>query len=293
MVVGIGYGSGRPHRAASEPATSVAAETAVAPATQTAAAADSADLERAREYRRAQSKIHFTAFNGGSNRERLVALTFDDGPDPVVTPKILDVLHREHAPATFFVIGKKVEEYPEIVRRAAAEGHDFGNHTYHHLELTEMNEAGVKFEIERTNQALEKVVGGATRWFRAPGCHYTSDALAAIQAEHMVRVDTTDNAGDWSHPKPEKIERVVLHDLSPGDVILCHDRIEETAKALPKIIEGIRARGFRIVSLAELAERAQATRGFRPIEWPRNEGVQAPARVAVRTASRLKTKVTL
>src|SRR3569833_3125677 len=97
MVVGIGYGSGRPHRAASEPASSVTPET-TAPVNQSAAVADSADLERAREYRRAQAKIHFTAFNGGSNRERLVALTFDDGPDPVVTPKILDILHREHAP---------------------------------------------------------------------------------------------------------------------------------------------------------------------------------------------------
>lgn len=236
------------------------------------------ELERAyqnaRRYRQEQQHVHFSVFSGGFGRSRRVALTFDDGPDPVTTPKILDVLRAEHAPATFFVIGMKAEKYPEIIRREAAEGHDLGNHTYHHLELTEMGADGVRFEIERTNQALEKIVGGPTRWFRAPGCHYTTEALQAIASEKMVRIDSTDNPGDWAHPTPDQIVQRSLRSLGRGDVILCHDRIAETVQALPRLIHEIRARGYEIVPLADLALEAQATPGFHPAFCQRADGVR-------------------
>jgi len=257
---------------------------------ETAPAADP-NLEKAlqvsRRYRKEQAQVRFTVFSGGCARGRKVALTFDDGPDPKNTPKILDILKAEHAPATFFVIGMKAEKYPELVRREAAEGHDLGNHTYHHLELTEMRADGVRFEIERTNQALEKIVGGPTRWFRAPGCHYTTEAIQTIKDAKMVRIDSTDNPGDWAHPTPDQIIRRSLRDLSRGDVLLCHDRIAETVQALPQLIHEIRARGYEIVPLADLALEAQNTPGFRPLFCQRADGVRID-RVAKVPAASLK-----
>lgn len=224
-----------------------------------------------------QARVGFAAFSGGVSSEKEVALTFDDGPDPETTPQILDVLKQEGVPATFFVVGSKAEQYPDLIRREAEEGHDLGNHTFHHFELTELDPDGVRAEITRTNQALEQILGAKTRWFRAPGCHYTPDALKVIRECGMVRVDTQDNSGDWANPGVSNILRRTLTHLSPGDVILCHDRIPQTVEALPRLIHTLRKRGYRIVPLARLALEAQSTPGFRPVVWPRGEGVQIQA----------------
>jgi peptidoglycan/xylan/chitin deacetylase (PgdA/CDA1 family) len=224
-----------------------------------------------------QAQVGFAAFSGGVSSEKEVALTFDDGPDPEVTPQILDILKQEGVPATFFVVGSKAEQYPELIRREAEEGHDLGNHTFHHFELTDLDPAGVRAEITRTNDALEQIVGTKTRWFRAPGCHYTPDALKVIRKCGMVRVDTQDNSGDWANPGVSAILHRTLTHLSPGDVILCHDRIPQTVEALPRLIHTLRKRGYRIVPLAQLALQAQSTPGFRPVIWPRGEGVQIQA----------------
>jgi len=234
-------------------------------------------LAHSRKLLQQQAQVSFAAFSGGRSSEKEVALTFDDGPDPEVTPQILDILKQEGVPATFFVVGCKAERYPELIRREADEGHDFGNHTYHHFELTDLDSIGVRVEITRTNEVLEGIVGSRTRWFRAPGCHYTPDALKVIRKCGMVRVDTLDNSGDWANPGvPAILRRTVAH-LSPGDVILCHDRIPQTVKALPRLIHTLRKRGYRIVPLAQLALEAQSTPGFRPVIWPRGEGVQIQA----------------
>lgn len=229
--------------------------------------------QRSAALRVAQSKIQYTHFSNGSPREKLVTLTFDDGPDPAWTPKILDILKREKVPATFFIIGTKAEKYPELVLRAAAEGHDVGNHTYHHFQVNELDAQDWRFEIERTNEVLATILGGPTRWFRAPGCHYTADALQSLRDLKMVRVDTTANSGDWDkYDAPAIVSRTLKH-LSPGGVILCHDRVPKMATALPHLIKAIRQRGYRFVSLAELALRAQATPGFVPEFWPANQGI--------------------
>lgn len=236
---------------------------------------------RAEVYHDQQDGIRFAAFSGGRAQERLVTLTFDDGPDPAVTPRILDILKREKVPATFFIVGRKAAKYPQLVRREAAEGHDLGNHTYHHYELTWLDPTGLKFEIQHTNDTLRQILGVPTRWFRAPGCHYTQASLKVIRDLGMVRVDTTDNSGDWAGYGVRSILNRVMTHLSPGDVILCHDRMPETVQALPILIRSVRRRGYRFVPLAELARRAQQTPGFRPDLWPDNEGItldRTPAR---------------
>ena len=274
----------------SAPPVTTLATAAVRPAVQVAGPAPfDPILNRARAERKQQGRVLFSAFSGGVPSRKQVALTFDDGPDPTVTPQILDILKREDVPATFFVVGSKAERFPDLIRREVSEGHDLGNHTFDHFELTGLSVAGARFEIERTNQALQQIVGAPTRWFRAPGCHYTPEALQAIRETGMVRVDTLDNSGDWANPGVNAILRRTLSHLSPGDVILCHDRIPQTVEALPKLIRTLHARGYEVVPLAQLALRAQA-KGFHPITWPRSEGVQIQATHAPVTPGTLPRK---
>lgn len=255
---------------------------------------EEAAVTRSRNFRLAQRRINYSTFSGGTPYEKLVALTFDDGPDPQQTPRVLEVLRKNKVTATFFVIGSKVDRNPELTRQMAAEGHDLGNHTYHHYTMDNFNEAGVRFEVERTGQALEKAVGGPTRWFRAPGCRYTPEVLRVLRDLDMVRVDTTNNTGDWAKKDPAAVVRAVMNRLKPGDVILCHDRLPLTTKALPSLIRAVRARGYRFVSLAELAQRAQAA-NFSPVSWPLNQGVvlDDPRRRAIRVKSKRKVRFTM
>ena len=253
--------------------TSVAATPPVAPQADEQQELMTAARQRWQALQLAQSKVRFDYFSGGAARAKLVALTFDDGPDTRCTPQILDILKREKVPATFFVIGRKVEKYPQLVLRAVTEGHDVGNHTYHHFQVGNLDAQNWRFEIEQTNQVLTQILGGPTRWFRAPGCHYTLESLATLRALKLVRVDTTANSGDSNGTSPSAIVSRSLKNLAPGAVILCHDRIPNTVAALPQLIRAIRQRGYRIVSLSELALRAQATPGFVPQFWPANQGI--------------------
>lgn len=221
----------------------------------------------------AQNEIHYNYFSGGTPQEKLVALTFDDGPNPAGTPAVLDILKREGVPATFFLIGRNAQRHPELVLRELAEGHDIGNHTYHHRQRTNLSLQEWRDEIGQTNAVIVNIVGAPTRWFRAPGCHYTAATLQAIQELDMVRVDTTNNSSDWDKRSATVISESVLERLAPGNVLLFHDPMPETARALPHLIHEIRNRGYRFVLLGELALRAQATPGFQPAFRPLGQGI--------------------
>jgi len=237
--------------------------------------------------REAQRDIRFTYFSGlvsdsptildGTNDDKIVALTFDDGPHPTGTVAILDALKRERVPATFFVVGRNVEKHPELVLRAVAEGHEIANHTHRHLQRASMSVGEWTQEIDRNNRVIAGVLGGAPRWFRAPGCRYSFAALQAINELGMIRVDTTNNSGDWEQPNPDAIVRRVLNRLAPGQVLLFHDPAPQTARALPQILAELKRRGYRCVSLTELAQRAQATPGFEPLWCPPGQGIVVAA----------------
>jgi peptidoglycan/xylan/chitin deacetylase (PgdA/CDA1 family) len=222
--------------------------------------------------RAAQSEVRYGFFSGGDASQNLVALTFDDGPHPTGTTAILDVLRREKVPATFFVVGRNVEKHPEIVLRSLSEGHELANHSYHHLQGVPLSVAQWKDEIVRNNRAIQSVTGHDTRWFRAPGCRYSIEALQALAETGMLRADTTNNSGDWQQTDPEAIVQRVLSRLAPGQVLLFHDPAPQTARALPKLIHELRHRGYTFVTLTELARRAQQN-NFQP-EWcPPGQGI--------------------
>lgn len=213
-------------------------------------------------------------FHGGKMLGRRIALTFDDGPHPVNTPRILDVLGREGIHATFFLVGAHAERYPDLVRRIVAEGHEIGNHSYHHYSFPALARHEVKEEITRTEAAFHRILGSGTRWVRAPGCFYTPEALDVMRNLGLVRVDTTANSGDWQATSVAGILGRTLRHLSPGDVVLCHDRMPLTARALPRLIRAFRERHYEVVPLTDLALQAQQTPRFRASAWPLDEGVR-------------------
>lgn len=204
------------------------------------------------------------------DRPGLLALTFDDGPDPRWTPAILDILKREQVPATFFIIGKNGQAYPDLVRRIVSDGHELGNHTFTHPNLGEMPLSVTDLELNATQRLIESETGRSTVLFRPP---YFGDAEAdkpqevepAIVAQNLgyVMVGVRIDPNDWQLPvTPDQIilrtvDRAI--DKNPdtrGEVILLHDSGGDrsaTVAALPGLIHELKARGFRFVPVSELA----------------------------------------
>jgi len=204
------------------------------------------------------------------DRPGWLALTFDDGPDPKWTPAILDILKQENVPATFFIVGKNGQAYPDLVRRIVNEGHEVGNHTFTHPNLGEIPLSLTKLELNATQRLIESLTGRSTVLFRPP---YFGDAEAdkpqevepALLARDLgylmigVRIDPD----DWQLPvnADEIINRTVQRalDQNPdtrGQVVLLHDSGGDrsaTIQALPQLIHELRARGFRFVQVSDLA----------------------------------------
>lgn len=195
----------------------------------------------------------------------VVALTFDDGPNPKYTLKILDILKEKRASATFFMVGRHVEKYPDVARRVYRDGHDIGNHTYSHRDLVPVTRKTVLKEVNKTDEVLKRVVGVKTRLFRPPRGIY-SNAVRKILVDELgyTVVLWTVSAADWSGMSPARMTRRVRYYTRNGGVILFHDsgailRSEgadrgNTVEALPLIIDELRKRGFRIVRLSEMLQ---------------------------------------
>ena len=184
--------------------------------------------------------------------DNAVGLTIDDGPHPLVTSLFVDILQRYGVHATFFVVGEKVEECPELLRRLVDAGHEIGNHTYSHPRLGQIKDVDALAEIRAGALAIGKVSGKPTPLMRPPGGGLAKDVLRAATAANSTVVLWTHNTNDWLRPSPEEIAASALRDLKPGSIILMHQGSMESVRALPLIIEGARERGFRLSPVGEM-----------------------------------------
>lgn len=200
------------------------------------------------------------------NRSRLgnareVALTFDDGPDPVDTPRLLDLLREKGVPATFFVVGRRAEAHPEIVRRAWEEGHLIGNHTWSHRPLfCFLPPWRLRREIEGGTEAIRRACGHKPHYFRSPVGLRHPFLRPALEKAGLEFVAWRLRSMDTRTRSAERLERRIVDRARGGDIILLHDRRPEGAQAmltaLPGVIDSLRARGFSFV-LAGTRETAE------------------------------------
>ena len=211
----------------------------------------------------------------------MVALTFDDGPDPYATPRILDILEAKHAPATFFVIGENALSHPAIVNRiiSSPTGSEIGSHSYWHPNMALLSDERIRFELNMTQRIVQAYTGHSMRLFRAP---YFGDAEPTTNDELIPATEAQDNGytnvglhvdpGDWKRPGVQSIVDSTINEVLKGNtsigqmangelvpsqqIVLLHDGggdREQTIQALPAIIDGLRARGYKIVPVSTLA----------------------------------------
>ena len=201
---------------------------------------------------RGVTHVHETPVPPAGPGEAVVSLTFDDGPHPAYTPAILDILGRYGVKATFFQLGREAERHPDLVRRVVAEGHVVANHTWDHPNLRTLDDAGFAAQIDRTSQVLESLSGQRQVCVRPPYGKSDSTVTQRLAARGMTSVVWTADSRDFEKPGADAIVASALEGLQPGGVILLHDgggKREQTIEALPRIIEGIHAAGYRLAPI--------------------------------------------
>jgi peptidoglycan/xylan/chitin deacetylase (PgdA/CDA1 family) len=184
---------------------------------------------------------------GDGNR---IAITFDDGPTPGVTEAVLDELGKRGLLATFFMIGQRVVAAPELARRVAAEGHEIGNHTFNHPKLNTLSDHQVGEEIQKTQAVLGEAAQSQPVWLRPPYGAFRKNQAALARGKNLGVVLWSVDSRDWSQPGADRIVETVLSETKPGSIILCHDLHRQTAESLPRILDGLLARGFNFVTLS-------------------------------------------
>jgi peptidoglycan-N-acetylglucosamine deacetylase len=176
-----------------------------------------------------------------------VSITFDDGPSSL-TSDLLDLLDRERAPATFFVQGSAVESRPEVAARIVESGHEIGNHTWRHPNLTKLPDEEVRSEVERTQAAIAAATGEAAESVRPP--YGASDQRVRDLLGLPVVVWDVDTL-DWQEPGPAVVADRAVGRSSRGSIVLMHDTHEQTVEAVPAVIDGLRDRGFTLATVDE------------------------------------------
>lgn len=178
-----------------------------------------------------------------------IALTFDDGPHPIYTYQLLEVLEREQIPATFFLLGQNIEEHEGIVKDIAKRGHLIGNHTWHHVQITSLPLEQACEEIERTNRLIEELTGEPTEYVRPPFGTWNKELEAALD---MIPVMWTIDTLDWTTENVDEIVNLVVKNVGENDIILMHDSYKSTVQAVERLIGLLRAEGYEFVTVDEV-----------------------------------------
>jgi peptidoglycan-N-acetylglucosamine deacetylase len=196
-----------------------------------------------------------------NTREKLVALTFDDGPHPIFTPEILDLLAKYDAKATFFVTGNKVIRYPSLVKREVKEGHEIANHTFNHINGRHITSEKLSSEIKDTDKIIKKVTGFKPSLYRPVGGLYNDLIIntAIKNGKEVILWTWNKDSRDWSDPPVKQICNTMTKDVKSGNIMIFHDwhgseysQSCQTVKALDDILDFLYKNGYKCVTVSEL-----------------------------------------
>ena len=209
--------------------------------------------------------LAFSGCQGGYSKaqtdQKLIALTFDDGPNPIYTPQVLKILNDHQVKATFFLIGQQAQAYPELVQQIKARGHGLGNHSFSHaFNLSLMPREEIRREILKAQEVLFRITGEYPTLFRSPMGWVSEDLIAVCRELNLPIINGSIKAGDVALPGTEYILSAVLDWVQAGDIIILHDAggfgfyrdRTQTLQALPVILETLKERGYRFVTVPEL-----------------------------------------
>lgn len=218
-----------------------------------------------------ESSVFGNTYWHATTDRRVVALTFDDGPNEPCTSEVLDILQREGIRATFFLIGENVRHFPQTAARIPRDGHVVGNHSDHHPDDLAIEPVKrQQIEVDRAEQTIHAATGRYPRFFRPPHGLRSPWLIGTLVSDSMVTVTWDEAPGDWNRMEPSRIAELVVDGARPGSIVLLHDGLNldhgadqsETVKALPSIIRGLRARGFSFVTVPELLNQPAYLQGW-------------------------------
>jgi len=182
-----------------------------------------------------------------------IAMTFDDGPHKTNTPRLLDMLKERHIHATFFLVGENVVDNQEIVKRIVAEGHELGNHSWSHPNFAIMNDASVREQLQKTQDAITKASGVTPKLMRPPYGSFTTRQKNWAHGEFGFTVVLWDvDPEDWKYRNAERVKREILKAAVSGSIVLSHDIHKTTVDAMPEVLDTLAARGFKFVTVSQL-----------------------------------------
>ena len=190
-----------------------------------------------------------------STDKKQIALTFDDGPHPKLTPRILNILAKYGISATFFMVGENVFNYPEAARAVIEAGHEVGNHTFTHPHLANLDEHAILDEIGKCEDALEELCEYRPHLLRTPQGALTPSLERCLLEDDYILVLWSLDTRDWDNKSTACIVQTVLDKVKPGDIILMHDFIghnSKTPEALERIIPQLLSQGYEFVTVSEL-----------------------------------------
>lgn len=188
--------------------------------------------------------------------QMLVAITFDDGPNPLYTQQVLEIFSEADGKATFFMIGEQMEKYPEVVKQVAALGHEIGNHTYSHPKLSQLSDGERLAEVERTEKLIKDLTGQKPALFRPPYLDYNEDTVLLLREKGYPMIGAQNlEAQDWEQPGVDHIFEKSRDVVKNGSVLIFHDGYgdrSQTIEAVRRLVAELTSQGYQLVTVSEL-----------------------------------------
>lgn len=185
-------------------------------------------------------------------QDKVVSISFDAAWGNEQTQTLLDILAKYDVKSTFFLVGQWVDKYPESVKAIAAAGHDVGNHSNSHPQMSQLSTNKMIDEISTCNDKIEQLIGKRPTLFRPPYGDYNNAVVNAVKGQNMYCIQWDVDSLDWKDPTPQDMTKRVLSKIKNGSIVLLHNGAKNTPEALPMIIEGILAQGYKIVPISEI-----------------------------------------
>lgn len=195
------------------------------------------------------------SWSSGRKDLKILAITFDDGPHPQNTPRLLDMLRKRNVKATFFTIGRSVDRYPAITQRIVREGHEIGNHTYTHANLSKLSESKVKQELNKGRDAIIRATQMTPTVMRPPyGALYKKQREWIKNSFGYPTILWSVDPLDWKIRNANSVSTKLINGARPGGILLAHDLHKTTVDAMPRTLDTLIAKGYKFVTVSELIQ---------------------------------------